>query len=269
MTDFERRGMPVELRAKGRRLEGYAATFGTPADIGGRFIETIAPGAFTTPAGAFRSAGDVLALVDHDPSRVLARTRSRTLRLAVDSKGLAFDLDLPETQAGKDVLALAERGDLGGMSFAFTPLDEKIDGDRRELRAVYLHEISVVLAWPAYGGTVINLRSLASPSPFRPTRSGRCAFWSCPNEHHQSHPWPRNALVDQVGRSVPVGVVRLSRWLDGGLCRPVARQRHRRGTCLHRHRVPEPRGYAAELVPAQRQRRSGTRRGSSLVQRPA
>ncbi|ASQ05409.1 HK97 family phage prohead protease [Sinorhizobium meliloti WSM1022] len=164
MTDFERRGMPVEIRAKGRRLEGYAATFGTPADIGGRFTETIAAGAFS---GALRSNGDVLALVDHDPSRVLARTRSRTLRLAEDSRGLAFDLDLPDTQAGKDVLALAERGDLGGMSFAFTPLDEKMDGNRRELRAVQLHEISVVLAWPAYGGTVINLRSLSSSSPFR------------------------------------------------------------------------------------------------------
>lgn len=166
MKDFERRGMPVELRAKGRRLEGYAATFGQQADIGGRFIETIAPGAFTTTAGSLRAA-DVLALVDHDPGKVLGRTRSRTLRLSEDSKGLAFDLDLPDTQLGKDVLALAERGDLGGMSFAFDALDEQMSGNRRELRAVHLHEISVVLAWPAYDGTVINLRSKPAASPFR------------------------------------------------------------------------------------------------------
>lgn len=164
MTNLERRGLPVEIRAKGRRLEGYAATFSNPADIGGRFIETIAQGAFSA---SLRSNDDVLALVDHDPGRVIARTRSRTLRLSEDSRGLAFDLDLPETQAGKDVLALAERGDLGGMSFAFTPVDEKVNGNRRELRAVQLHEISVVLAWPAYDGTVINLRSMPSPSPFR------------------------------------------------------------------------------------------------------
>ncbi|MGE6739671.1 HK97 family phage prohead protease [Allorhizobium pseudoryzae] len=164
MTSLERRGWTAEIRSKGRRLEGYAATFGTSADIGGRFTETIAPGAFS---GSIRSRADVLALVDHDPGRVLARTRSGTLRLSEDSRGLAFDLDIPDTQAGRDVLALAERGDLGGMSFGFTALDEKRDGDRRELRAVELHEISVVLAWPAYDGTVIQARSLSHPMPFR------------------------------------------------------------------------------------------------------
>lgn len=154
---LEKRGFSLEVRAKGRRLEGYAATFGTPASIGGRFTETIAPGAFS---GSIRSKGDILALVDHDPGRVLARTRSGTLRLAEDSRGLAFDLDVPDTQAGRDVLALAERSDLGGMSFGFTALDERRDGDRRELRAVELHEISIVLAWPAYDGTVVQARSL-------------------------------------------------------------------------------------------------------------
>lgn len=161
---FERRALPVEIRARGRRLEGYAATFGALADIGGRFTETIAPGAF---AGSLRSNPDILALVDHDPSLVLGRTRSKTLRLSEDAKGLAFDLDLPETQAGRDVLALAERGDLGGMSFGFTAVDERRDGDKRELRAVHLHEISIVLAWPAYDGTVIQARSQFNFPPFR------------------------------------------------------------------------------------------------------
>lgn len=161
---IERRGASAEIRAKGRRLEGYAATFASSADIGGRFVETIAPGAFS---GSLRSRADVLALVDHDPGRVLARTRSGTLRLSEDSRGLAFDLDLPDTQVGRDVLALAERGDLGGMSFGFTALDEQRDGNRRELRAVQLHEISVVLAWPAYDGTVIQARSLSLSTPFR------------------------------------------------------------------------------------------------------
>lgn len=164
MTTFEKRGFAVEIRAKGRRLEGYAATFAQPADIGGRFIETIAPGAFS---GSLRSKTDILALVDHDPGRVLGRTRSGSLRLSEDSRGLAFDLDLPDTVSGRDVLALAERGDLGGMSFGFTTLDEKRDDNRRELRAVELHEISIVQAWPAYEGTVIHARSRLSASPFR------------------------------------------------------------------------------------------------------
>ncbi len=152
----ERRAQVVDLRAKGRRLEGYAATFNTETRIADAWSETIAPGAFSASIGR---ATDILALVDHDPGRVLGRTRSGTLRLAEDARGLAFDLDVPDTQAGRDVLALAERGDLGGMSFGFTVRDERRDGDRRELRAVDIFEISVVSAWPAYPETVVQARS--------------------------------------------------------------------------------------------------------------
>ncbi|MCR4267091.1 HK97 family phage prohead protease [Nitratireductor sp. ZSWI3] len=152
----EQRALVAEIRAKGRRLEGYAATFGTEARIED-FSEIIAPGAFRDSIDRGR---DVLALVDHDARRVLARTRSGTLRLSEDSRGLAFDLDLPDTSYGRDVLALAERGDVGGMSFAFTvdPSGEEWRGDRRELRSVTLHEISVVSAWPAYDGTIVHAR---------------------------------------------------------------------------------------------------------------
>jgi len=152
---MDRRALDIEVRTKGRRLEGYAALFGVEARIG-RMVETIAPGAFSVALGA---QSDVLALVDHDPARVLARTRSGSLRLSEDSRGLAFDFDVPDTQAGRDVLALAERGDLGGMSFGFTATDEAFNGERRELRAVNLHEISVVAAWPAYQGTIVQARS--------------------------------------------------------------------------------------------------------------
>lgn len=158
---IERRGIAVELRAAGRRLEGYAATFGTPAKIGG-FTETITRGAFSA---SLERSGDVLALVDHDQTRLLARTKSGTLTLSEDDKGLAFSLDVPETQAGRDILALAERGDLGGMSFGFrVPKGgERWQGRRRELRQIDLLEISVVSAWPAYSGTSIDARSRVPP----------------------------------------------------------------------------------------------------------
>lgn len=152
-TDLERRAF-TEVRAAGRRLEGYAAIFNTETRIGG-FSETIAAGAF----GGL--GGDILALLDHDTGKVLGRTRSGTLRVHEDAKGLAFSLDLPDTQAGRDVLALADRGDLGGMSFGFTVPKggESWQGTRRTLRAVTLKEISVVQAWPAYEGTEIALRA--------------------------------------------------------------------------------------------------------------
>jgi HK97 family phage prohead protease len=160
----ERRAFALEVRAargNPRRLEGYAATFGTEARIGG-FVETIRAGTF---AESLASRRDVLGLVDHDPARVLGRTKSGTLRLSEDARGLAFSIDLPDTQTARDVLALAERGDLGGMSFGFTATDENWTGDMRELRAVTLHEISIVQSWPAYSNTTIEARARIAPPP--------------------------------------------------------------------------------------------------------
>lgn len=156
--NFEKHILQAEVRAltRERRLEGYAALFGVEAQIGNRFIEKIANGAFTKSLSRNQ---DILALVDHDPSRVLARTRSGTLQLSEDSRGLAFDISVPDTQTGHDILELARRGDLGGMSFGFNPVDENINGNIRELREIELVEISVVLAFPAYQGTTVNARS--------------------------------------------------------------------------------------------------------------
>ena len=159
-NDLERRAV-VELRVAGRKLEGRVATFGTEAQVG-NFTEVIAPGAF---GGGLGAGKDIVALVDHDPTRLLARTKSGTLRLSEDARGLAFSLDVPETQAGKDVLTLAERGDLGGMSFGFVVPQggERWTGRRRELTRIELREISVVSAWPAYEGTTVAVRSKLPP----------------------------------------------------------------------------------------------------------
>ena len=153
IPDIERRGT-AGVTASGRTLTGYVATFGNEARIGG-FTESIAPGAF---AASLASGQDVLALLDHKPDALLGRTKTGTLTLREDSKGLRFDLKLPDTQHGRDLVALAERGDLGGMSFGFIVTDEKWTGDKRELRSVDLREISVVQSWPAYQQTEIQLR---------------------------------------------------------------------------------------------------------------
>jgi uncharacterized protein len=161
MSDaIEHRALATAIRAQGRRLIGYAATFGTPAEIDGRFTETIARGAFRD---TLQSREDVLALVDHDASKLLGRTASGTLRLAEDQRGLAFEVDVPPTTLGNDVLAMAERGDLGGMSFGFRTLaDHWTDQRTRELRSVQLVEVSVVHAFPAYPSTVVQARTARS-----------------------------------------------------------------------------------------------------------
>lgn len=156
----ERRAAAMEVRASGRRLVGIAATFWTVATIGARVKEQIAAGAFEA---SLAGGNDVLALVDHDPTKVIGRTRSGTLRLLQNSHGLAFEIDLPETSAANDVLALATRGDLGGMSFGFIvpPGGESWQGELRTLHKIDLREISVVSAWPAYEGTQVSLRTAA------------------------------------------------------------------------------------------------------------
>jgi uncharacterized protein len=156
MKNLEMRAVS-ELRSQGRTLQGYAAKFGVEARIGD-FVEVLSAGAFAASLG---SKKDILAMVDHDRSKVLARTKSGTLKLAEDSTGLAFELSVPDTQAGRDVLALAERGDLGGMSFGFiVPKGgERWADNRRTLTAVDLHEISIVSAWPAYPLTSVTART--------------------------------------------------------------------------------------------------------------
>ena len=156
--DMETR-FATEIRATGRRLVGYAAVFNVPAQIGG-FAETIKPGAFRA---ALAGGVDVRALVDHNDNALLGRTRSGTLRLKEDSRGLAFELDVPNTTLGNDTLAMAERGDLSGCSFGFTV---PAGGDAwptratRELRSVNLLEISILHRLPAYDATTVAARAL-------------------------------------------------------------------------------------------------------------
>lgn len=161
-------GIRAETRGQARRLVGYAARYGVVADIG-PFRERIAKGAF---AGSIVDS-DVLALLDHDPTRVLGRTRSKTLALHDDETGLGFDIAAPDTSAGRDALALAERGDLGGASIGFLVEKESRDGEVRVVEKAQLLEISVVSAWPAYAETSVEARrgfSFPSNSRFSSNR---------------------------------------------------------------------------------------------------
>jgi len=165
---FEARGrhvrLPIELREAeggGLRVEGYAAVFNEWTDIGGYFRERIAPGAFRDSIGR----DDVVFLFNHDSDTVMARTRSGTLSLTEDGRGLKMSAYLDESDP--DVARIApkmRRGDLDKMSFAFIPerqeWDESGEVPQRTILRASLHDVSVVTQ-PAYDGTEIGLRSLA------------------------------------------------------------------------------------------------------------
>lgn len=158
--EIERRALsaPLEVRADGQTVAGYAAVFNSETDIGGMFREKIAPGAFRPSLN-----GDVRALWNHDSSNVIGRTKAGTLRLAEDSKGLAVEIDLPDTQVGRDLRENMRLGNVDGMSFGFRVTkqqwDETGDIPVRTIEEVELFEVSAV-TFPAYEATEIALRSL-------------------------------------------------------------------------------------------------------------
>lgn len=152
----ERRAAELEIRSRGRTLEGYAAVFDQRTRIDD-FDEVIVRGAF---ADSLRE-GDKLALVDHDASKLLARTRNGSLKLAEDSRGLHFEIALPKTSLADDILGLANAGSLGGASFGFMVTRDAWQGSLRTLQAIDLREISIVNAWPAYPQTTVTARSAA------------------------------------------------------------------------------------------------------------
>lgn len=163
----------AELRAasKGRAIQGYAAVFGQQSSDLGGFRETIRPGAF---ARSIRSKQDVLALFNHDSYSILGRTSSGTLRLGEDGTGLAFEVDLPDTQLGRDVHTLVQRGDISQCSFSFHAVKDvwNRDGTARELMDVDLLDVSPVTN-PAYPQTSVSARSAGGSSA---VRSGTYVF---------------------------------------------------------------------------------------------
>lgn len=149
----------MEVRAEGENgntLVGYAAMFDMPSvDMG--FTEYVSRGAFTK---TLKDGADVRLLLDH-AGAPLARTRSGTLRLSEDERGLRVEADLdPTNPLAQTVLSALRRGDMNQMSFAFRTIRDSWskDGSVRELREVQLYDVSVV-TFPAYESTVAEVRA--------------------------------------------------------------------------------------------------------------
>lgn len=162
---IEQRAIEVRSEIKGNRITGYASTFNERADIG-PYYEIIAETAFDAVLADPQT--DVRAFLDHDSGKLLGRQSSGTLRLSTDSRGLHFEVNLPDTSAGRDARELISRGDLTGVSFGFQAGQESWDTYegrdlRRHVSIARLIEISPV-SIPAYQGTSVALRSKPAES---------------------------------------------------------------------------------------------------------
>lgn len=147
------------------RFSGYAAVFDSPSEPL-PFTEMIRAGAFRR---SLNSGREVRMFVNHNTDMVLGSTRSGTLTLTEDARGLKVEGDLPDTSYGRDLSILMERGDVHSMSFGFSiPRGGDSwsdDGQTRELREVILHEVSIVTGFPAYQATDASVRSTGDPEP--------------------------------------------------------------------------------------------------------
>jgi uncharacterized protein len=157
-VDFELRVEATE--SDGMRFTGYAAVFNSDSEPL-PFIERIMPGAFKR---SLKARNEVKLFKNHNMDEVLASTRSKTLRLSEDSKGLLAEATLPDTTAGRDLAVLMKRGDVHAMSFGFSVPAKgdswSDDGMTRQLKEIRLHEVSIVTGFPAYEATTASVRSL-------------------------------------------------------------------------------------------------------------
>lgn len=137
-------------------LRGYAAVFNEPS-VPLPFIETIAPGAFRK---TLSETPDVRLLINHQ-GLPLSRTKNGTLTLTEDDRGLFMDAQIADTNEGRDLYKLVERGDVDQMSFAFRVIRQKYNDDRsqRTLTEVSLADGDVsVVTYPAYPQTTVEAR---------------------------------------------------------------------------------------------------------------
>ena len=146
----------------GNTVKGYFAKFNSRSEDLGGFTEILAPGCFSD---SLKSNQDVMALVDHDTSKVLASKHSGTLKLHEDEIGLAFDFDLPDTSYARDLRALLEKNIIKSCSFGFSvPKGGDVwaneDGQyTRTVKKATLFE-GTLTPFPAYKDTSAQLRSL-------------------------------------------------------------------------------------------------------------
>lgn len=155
----------VETDGK-RSIEAYFAVFGDVYEIWPGATESFDPHAFDGTV-----SGDVRCLVDHEPSKVLGRTKSGTLALSIDSYGLKGVVEINEKdQDALNLYARVQRGDVTQCSVGFDILREDYtlnpDGTQHwTILEVKLYEGSIV-TFPAYEKTEAVARSYRRAQSF-------------------------------------------------------------------------------------------------------
>lgn len=145
-------------------LSGYAAVFDVDTEINGwegRFIESIRPGAF---AKTLTERGDkVKVLFNHGFDAAGQMPLGKPTRLEEDTRGLFYEVPLPDTSLNRDLVPLLRSGAIDGSSFRFSVVREQItEGEggalpRRDVLEAKLYELGPV-TFPAYEAATAGVR---------------------------------------------------------------------------------------------------------------
>lgn len=139
-------------------ISGYFAVFNSNYEIAPGMSESIAPGAFSRTL-----SGDVRALVNHDTTLVLGRTKAHTLELREDERGLWGDIAVnPNDVDAMNLYERVKRGDVDQCSFGFEIVSEETDfrddgSVHWRITDLNLFEVSAC-TFPAYEATNISAR---------------------------------------------------------------------------------------------------------------
>jgi HK97 family phage major capsid protein/HK97 family phage prohead protease len=165
-NNLEIRAISNDVQVDSRNITGYAVVFESVSeDLG--FRERIMKGAITDDT---IKKSDVFCLLNHDPSKVLARSKNGegSLKLEIDEQGLKYSFAAPQTDLGNEILEHLQRGEIDSSSFAFTVSTD--EGSERwytvegvQYRDIYkideLFDVSPVYQ-PAYQETTVSKRAL-------------------------------------------------------------------------------------------------------------
>ena len=182
-------------------------------DLGG-FREQILPGAFTVSM----KEHDIVAVSNHDTNYPLGRVSAGTLRLSEDERGVSYEVDLPNTERGREIGESVRRGDIKGNSWAMFVTDDTWtqtpEGLVRTVNQGILRELGPQL-FPAYSQTTLDVRSLADTL----AHGRRCVGSACTTRGQDPHVLSLELDLDQRGRETPGSdysdVLQLERELDG------------------------------------------------------
>lgn len=170
----------AEGEQRSRTIEGYAVVFGvrsvnlTPWSSDREVYEIMEQGSITNE---LLNKSDVVLTAFHDNTAILGRWRQGkgTLKMWIDERGLRIECTLGNTARADELLSAIDRGDIDGMSFAFTAdeednvngvLYEKTGERTAEGKVVWLRRVKkvtglydvTIAGHPAYPQTSVEAR---------------------------------------------------------------------------------------------------------------